>query len=131
MRFIKACRKGATNDSTINLNATEVNHAEVCWIGCVQSQNFKEEIECILKDDSSGSIGVKQFGLFLQDGMLKCYGRINNSSLKLSSKQPILLPHNHPFVTLLVRHFHEVVKHCGVNDTLIALRERYWILRGR
>ena len=35
LQFIKSCRKGATNDSTINLNATEVNHAEMCWIGCV------------------------------------------------------------------------------------------------
>ena len=73
--------------------------------------SHKEEIGCISKDDSSGSIRVKQFGLILQEGILKCYGRINNSSLKLSSKQLILLPHNHSFVTLLVRHFHEAVKH--------------------
>ncbi|XP_065886647.1 uncharacterized protein [Dysidea avara] len=131
LRFINACRKDTTNDSTINLSAAELNHAEKCWIRCVQSQSFKEEIQCILKGDQSSSIRVKQFGLFLQEGILKCYGRINNSSLPLSSKQPILLPHNHPFVTLLVCHFHEVVKHGGVNDTLTALRERYWILRGR
>ena len=35
------------------------------------------------------------------------------------------------YVTLLICHFHEQVKHNGVNDTLAALRERYWMLRGR
>ena len=100
------CRKGTTNDGTINLSAAELNHADMCWIGCVQSQSFKEEKQYILKGDQSGSILVKQFGLFLQEGISKCYGRIINLSLPLSSKQPILLPHNHPFVTLLVCHFH-------------------------
>jgi len=58
LRFIKGCRKGKTNDSTITLNAVELNHAEMCWIGCVQLQTFKE---CILKSNPSGSIRVKQF----------------------------------------------------------------------
>ena len=31
----------------------------------------------------------------------------------------------HPYVILLIQHFHEQVKYGGVNDTLVALRERY------
>ena len=70
--------------------------------------------------------------MFLDDGILKCYGRINNSTLPIGSKHPILLPPKHPFVDLLIRHFHtQLVKHNGVSDTLTSLRERYWILRGR
>jgi len=49
LRFIKACK---TNDITFTSNAAELNHAELCWIGCVQSQeSFKDEIQCILKSD--------------------------------------------------------------------------------
>ena len=130
LQFIKACRRGTLNNNTINLSATELDHAEMCWIRCVQSQSFKEEIQCLSKGDQPGSIRVRQFGLFLDHGVLKCHGRINNSSLPLCRKQPILLPHKDPFVVLLVSHFHEVVKHGGVNDTLTALREKYWILKG-
>lgn len=62
---------------------------------------------------------------------MKCQGRINNSTLPLNSKRPILLPSHHPFVDLLIRQYHERSKHGGVNDTLMMLRERYWILKGR
>ena len=63
--------------------------------------------------------------------VLKCKGRINNSSPALNSKQPILLPHDNPYVALLIIDAHQCVKHCGTNDTLTALRERLWILKGR
>ena len=95
-------------------------------------QAFKEEINCLMKSNNPTSVRVKQFGLFLDDGILKCYGCINNSTLPIGSKRPILLPPKHPFVDLLIRHFHtQLVKHNGVSDTLTSLRERYWILRGR
>ena len=69
--------------------------------------------------------------MFLDQGVLKCRGRLNNSTLALSSKNPILLPHNDPFVKLLILQYHERVNHSGVNDTLTSLREIYWILKGK
>ena len=62
---------------------------------------------------------------------LRCKGRINNSSLTLNSKQPILLPHDHPYIKLLISDVHQKVKHSGTNDTLTTLRERFWILKGK
>ena len=76
-------------------------------------------------------VRIKQFGLFLEQGILKCRGRLNNSTLALSSKNPILLPHDHPFVKLLIIQYHERVSHNRVNDTLTLLRETYWILKGK
>ena len=57
--------------------------------------------------------------------------RKTNSTLSLSAKNPILLPHNHLFVNLLIQEYHERSKHSGVNDTMTLLRENYWILKGR
>lgn len=75
---------------------------------------------------------VKQFGLFLDDQLvIKCKGRINNSTLSMNEKNPVLLPSKHPFIKLLVIHVHQQVKHRRVNVTLTTLRERYWILKGR
>ena len=70
--------------------------------------------------------------LFFDDNMvLRCRGRINNSSLQPENKNPIFLPSNHPFVDLLIRRTHQKVKHSSVQTTLTTLRERVWILRGR
>ena len=47
------------------------------------------------------------------------------------SQVSILLPVNHPFTALITRSIHTAQLHSGVNSTLIALRDRFWILRPR
>ena len=75
---------------------------------------------------------MDQFELKIDDNkLLKCQGRIGNSSLPLSSNDPIILPSNHYFVKLLILDIHDKVKYSGVNDTLTTLRECFWILKGR
>jgi len=56
---------------------------------------------------------------------------IGNAPLAATEKHPILLPTKHPFVKLLVMEVHNHMKHGGVNTTLVAIRERHWILKGR
>ena len=41
------------------------------------------------------------------------------------------MPAKHTFVKLVIKQTHNRVKHSGINATLTALRERYWVLRGR
>jgi len=43
----------------------------------------------------------------------------------------MLLPSKHHVVNLLVNHYHSLVKHNGVNNTLNALREKFWLIKGR
>ena len=75
---------------------------------------------------------MDQFKLRIDDNkILKCQGRIGNSSLLLSSNEPIILPSNHYFVKLLILDVHDKVKHSRVNDTLTTLKERFCILKGR
>ena len=131
LRFFKACLGQKHQYSTTLPNATELDNAEKYWIKCIQANSFREEIECLTNHSSHNSVRIIQFGLFLDNGILRCKGRINNSNLLGYTKSPVLLPSKHMYVTLLIRHFHEQIKHNGVDDTLAALRERYWILRGR
>ena len=51
--------------------------------------------------------------------------------LESSQKNPVLLPSKHPSVKMLVTDAHHNTKHGGVNDTLVALHCRYWMLKGR
>lgn len=116
------------------LTASEIYQAESIWIKSIQGSSFSKEIDFLSTRSlgSSATTYVSQFGLFLDEQcILKCKGRLNNASLDLGSKNPILLPSRHRFVELLIEDVHNRVKHNGIRDTLTTLRERYWILRGR
>ena len=98
------------------------------WILHLQAKSFQGEIAFIkATNKQSPLIRVHQFGLFLdREGILRCRGRVNNSTLKQDAKNPILLPNNHYLVSLLVIHTHEKTQHSGTAETLSTVRERYW-----
>ena len=110
----------------------EINEAEEYWIKAIQGESFVAESRSLTTNKLVGiPVCIQQFGLFLEQGVLKCRGRPNNSTLALSSKNLILLLHNHPYVNLLILCYHKRVNHSGVNDTLTLLCETYWILKGK
>ena len=110
----------------------EINEAEEYWIKAIQGESFAAEIKSLTTNKQVGiPVWIRQFGLLLEHGVLKCRGRLNNSTLALSNKNPILLPHSHPYVNLLILCYHEKLNHSGVNDTVTLLRETYWILKGK
>ena len=116
----------------LTLSAVELKEAERCWIRSVQGSFFFKEMAFLLSKDhrSTPPTYVTQFGLFLDEGLIKCKGRLNNAPLPVNSRNPILLPAKHEFTRLLIKQSHESVKHNGIRDTLTTLRERYWVLCG-
>ena len=134
--FMNRSKTKQNRDSVkVEVNASNINDAEVLWIKSIQANSFGNEIrylkrkttECITEPKY-----VKQFGLYLDErGIIRCRGRIGNSTLSPNCKYPILLPSKHHFVTLLIEHTHKfTVLHDGIRDTLTALRDRFWIIRG-
>ena len=136
-RFIKNLSCRSTNQEQLNtsseLGPEDLDKAEYHWIRYIQSLSFKQELQYLQGDHSHAApIYVQQFGLFMDErGLLRCKGRINNSDLHLEQKNPILLPSKHAYIDLMIKEFHHRVRHSGINDTLVALREKYWIIRGR
>ena len=103
------------------------------WIRSIQGA-FGKEIAFLSSENAktTAPIYVQQFGLFLDgDHVLRCRGRLNNASVNLGSKNPILLPNKSRFVELLICEIHRKVKHSGIRDTLTTIRERFWLIRGR
>ncbi|XP_003376923.1 Pao retrotransposon peptidase family protein [Trichinella spiralis] len=73
---------------------------------------------------------LKEFEPFLdEDGLLRTGGRLRQSTLPPESKHPILLPSHHPVVELLIRNQHIRQLHASVNQTLVAIRTRFWIIK--
>ncbi|PFX14402.1 hypothetical protein AWC38_SpisGene21442 [Stylophora pistillata] len=132
----KEVQESSSKESTeeeVSLKATDLKEAEHFWIKSVQASSFTKEIEFLQREDhkSTPPTYVTQFGLYLQEGVVRCKGRLNNSPLPENSRKPILLPASHEFVQLLIKQSHDSTQHSGIRDTLTTLRERFWVLRGR
>ena len=114
------------------LSVYENNTAENIWIQCCQRTTYAAELINLTTKNSSRLPLVKQLRLFLdQDHIIRCGGRIHNAPISQSAKFPIQLPVNHPFTTLIIHSTHAAQLHSGVNSTLTALRDRFWIPRAR
>ena len=121
MRFIDILRQVIAT-STLELTASELARAERLWI--IESQ------KC-LKEDGNFLTWQRQFGLYLEDKVWRCKGRLGNADLPYQAKYPILLHKSHHLSLLIVRDAHNRVMHNGVKETLTEIRSKYWIIRGR
>ena len=132
-KMMNRVRRVTKTENQRDLSVINLNEAENLWIKAVQASSFVDEIKFLRNSGIKYSppIYVMQFGLFLEGGLIKCRGRMNNSPLPANSRNPVLLAAKHPFVRLVIKDAHESVKHKGIRDTLTTLRERFWILRGR
>ena len=95
----------------------------------IQRHSFAEEYQRLLSGESV--IYKGQLILYLnEDFVICCRGRLNQSDLPSTMKNPILLPTKHGFTELVVRSKHFAVHHDGTPATLAAVREKYWIIKG-
>ena len=112
--------------------AVDLNKAEERWIQTIQQNCFSQELR-VLKSVKSGYPSthcvINQLNLDLDDkAKIRCHGRINNADVPEGSKTQLLLPAHHKFTELLI---HSCVFHNGIREALNAVRENYWIIRGR
>lgn len=60
-------------------------------------------------------------------GPLHCGGRIHNATLDHSTKFPFKIPPTYPITNVIISDTHVKQLHSGVNVTITALRQSYWI----
>ena len=133
LRFIRRCR-GSNESSFYHTQSLveEIKSAERHWIKGIQHESFQAEIRYLKLDRAPKPLRVDQFGLFFDENQIvRCQGRLNNSSLQLGVKNTILLPYDHYYTELLISDVHKRLHHGGINDTLTTIRKEYWILKGR
>ena len=130
LRFVHNCRHPQTSMLGV-LSSAEQRKANLQWILNTQQQVFSHEIENI-KSKSRRSSLVRQLRLFIDSsGALRCGGRIHNAPLSELAKFPYLLPAKHQFTDLVIYFTHNTQLHAGVNGTLTAIRQNYWIPSAR
>lgn len=111
----------------------ELMNARNTLIRFIQDQYFHEEINLI---KGGKPLGYRSSLLSLtpfvdKNGVLRVGGRLNNSCLAEETKHPAIMPAKGYLTTLLIRHSHHRMLHGGTQLTLRAIREEYWIIRGK
>ena len=66
-----------------------------------------------------------------EENIIRCRGRLKNSSMEYYAKYPIILPKDSKFTELVVKHYHKLVFHNGVSETLNQIRAKFWITMPR
>ncbi|XP_064488373.1 uncharacterized protein LOC135400472 [Ornithodoros turicata] len=65
------------------------------------------------------------------DGILRVGGRLEALPDPSDLKHPILLPSHHRLTSLIIMYAHLRLCHASIHTTLLDLRDRYWLLKGR
>ena len=104
------------------LTREELINAENEWVKAVQ-QDLKREKNF---PNLESVLGLETVG-----GVLRCFGRLEHSDLKVEAQKPIILPKDHAYTTKTIKECHERVLHGGVRETLAELRSKFWVPKGR
>ena len=103
--------------------ATEILASETLWV---------KNLQLSLKNSENFKKTSLSLGLFLdKDGLWRCGGRVGNSTLPYDTKHPMILPPDHYVTGLIIQKAHLNVYHNEVKETLVQLRSKFWIVRGR
>ena len=121
LRFLKRTRKKSCSASV----KTSYKMPKIS--GSEAYKAFVDELRCIHSGRSNPM--VNQLRMYIDDDkFIRCEGRINNSTLPDTAKQPILLPLKHGFTAMVIRESHKIVLHEGIRETLNCVRGKYWVL---
>ncbi|XP_018307413.1 uncharacterized protein [Mycetomoellerius zeteki] len=132
-RIVAYCRRfRPANKYKEALCNKEISEAELQILKKLQSSQFQREIKEL--ENKSRVIKHRIAGLnpFLdQDGIIRVGGRLQGSNLSFAQKHPILLPSRNPLTDIIIREIHESNYHAGIQHTLAAMRQRFWVFDGR
>ena len=63
----------------------------------------------------------------LIDNIIRVGGRNKHANVPFKQKHQMIIHKNHPLSKLVIKHTHESNFHCGREQTLSILRNKYWI----
>jgi hypothetical protein len=128
--FIRKLRDGKSMEHRASpLSFQELRDAEDLLVRTEQSVCF-EEYHQLQKPSVRlhSSSKLIELAPYVKNGIMRVGGRLARSSLPMDMKHQAILPQKSHLSELLIRFYHVLYNHAGVN---MKLREKYWILRGK
>ncbi|XP_050293842.1 uncharacterized protein LOC126734313 [Anthonomus grandis grandis] len=115
------------------ISSDELNCALICLLRICQLQSFsKEYVALKRKDLVSNSSRILCLNPFLDnEGLIRVGGRIQRANISTEQKHPIILHPKHMLTSLILRLEHVKLLHCGPQQLLYSIRQRFWPISGR
>ena len=130
------------------LSVDEINKAEKEILKFIQRQSFGEELSRLdeqeevnesndLKSAKERKPQIKKSSAIYRldpmklGGLLYVGGRLRQASIPYPAKHQIILPNRHHVVDLIVRYYHLMSGHSGLEHVLSMVRGKFWILKAR
>lgn len=133
LRFIQNCKVKCENRQVDELTVVELTNSTNKLVKIAQMQSFPRDYEYLMKyKNVKNNSNLLQLAPFIDhDNLIRVGGRINHSLFQFSRKHPLILSSKHPLTRLIFESEHLRLLHCGPNQLLSSVRERYWPVAGR
>jgi len=114
------------------ISVEELDRALNKIIQWTQEEVFPKEIADLRKEktvhNKSALIGLRPF--MDKTGLMRVGGRLSNARISKEQKHPIILPAKNHITETLLREEHIRLLHCGPQQLLSSIRNKYWPLSG-
>ena len=118
-----------SEDKVTPLSVQEMMMAEKEIFKHVQRDSFPKEVLSVKPIKKSSTI--YKLDPRNVDGLLRAGGRLRHAPIESDAKYPVILPKRHHVVELIIREYHEMSGHSGLDYVLSLLRQRFWIIKAR
>ena len=98
-------------------------------VRCIQRKSFASVCRALENGNTKHELLSLRPFIDPVDKLLMVGGRLKSAFILYDSRHQMLLPANHRFVEILVRHLHETNLHQGQKGFLAVVRQRFWPLR--
>ena len=117
----------------LSSNAFNFNEVEILLLRITQQQMFTNEYDLLKANKTiNNNSRLSELRPFLdKDGLLRCRGRIQSSSLSYDIKHPIILDNKHKLTHLIIKFYHESNLHADPTTLTNLLRQRFWVIQCR
>ena len=127
LRYIQNLKRPTSQRKLGGLVLEEEQGAIPHVIKLIQRAEYTKEYISLERGGKGKLHLVDQLNLYLDEGIIRCKGRLAMAELPAETKFPILMPKKHPMTVILIREAHRAVAHMGMNATVAEIRRNYWI----
>lgn len=111
------------------LTVDEIENSKNVIISHIQNKKYGEDIRKLKIGMPLGKKSeVRSLDPFLESGLLRVGGRLQNAQISFGTKFPALIPKESAVARLLIRETHQAIGHLGRESVLANLRNEFWIV---
>ena len=111
-----------------HLDTNVLQKAETFIVKEIQKQHYATELKQLATKNVARTSKLLKLDPFIDKGIIRVGGRLQEANLSYDAKHPILLPKDSHISKIIVEDIHKRVGHLGKTAILAVLRKKYWII---